>query len=65
MFTNTPDHDFVVDWHPSLPQVLISSPCSGHGFKFASALGEAQAELLVTGKSPFEMTPFRIDRFVT
>jgi sarcosine oxidase len=65
LFTNTPDHDFVVDWHPSLPQVLISSPCSGHGFKFASALGEAQAELLTTGKSPFEMTPFRIDRFVT
>jgi sarcosine oxidase len=65
LFTNTPDHDFVVDWHPGLPQVLISSPCSGHGFKFASALGEAQAELLISGKSPFEMTPFRIDRFVT
>ena len=65
LFTNTPDHDFVVDWHPSLPQVLISSPCSGHGFKFASALGEAQAELLIAGKSPFEMTPFRIDRFGT
>ena len=30
LFTNTPDHDFVIDFHPFFPQVLISSPCSGH-----------------------------------
>ncbi|HEU4748472.1 MAG TPA: N-methyl-L-tryptophan oxidase, partial [Gemmatimonadaceae bacterium] len=38
IFTNTPDHDFVIDFHPLHPRVLISSPCSGHGFKFASAI---------------------------
>ena len=32
LFTNTPDHDFVIDFHPFCPQVLISSACSGHGF---------------------------------
>ena len=63
LFTNTPDHDFVVDFHPRYPQVLISSPCSGHGFKFASALGELQADLLTTGTSRFDISPFRIDRF--
>jgi sarcosine oxidase len=64
LFTNTPDRDFLIDWHPDHKQVLISSPCSGHGFKFASAIGEVQAELLVTGTSSFELTPFRIDRLV-
>lgn len=63
LFTNTPDHDFIVDFHPQYHQVLISSPCSGHGFKFASALGEIQAELLTTGSTRFDISAFRIDRF--
>ena len=65
LFTNTPDHDFIIDFHPLHPQVLISSPCSGHGFKFASAIGELQAELLTTGKSRFDLSPFRIKRWPT
>lgn len=65
LFTNTPDHDFIIDFHPLHPQVLVSSPCSGHGFKFASAIGELQAELLATGKSRFDLSPFRIGRWPT
>ncbi len=64
LFTNTPDHDFIIDFHPFCPQVLISSPCSGHGFKFASAIGEIQADLLTKGKTEFDLSPFRIDRWV-
>lgn len=64
LFTNTPDHDFIIDFHPAHPQVLVSSPCSGHGFKFASVLGEIQADLLTTGTTRFDMSPFRIERFV-
>jgi len=63
LFTNTPDHDFIIDVHPFCPQVLISSPCSGHGFKFSSAIGEIQAELLTKGKTKFDLSPFRIDRW--
>jgi sarcosine oxidase len=63
LFTNTPDHDFIIDFHPEYPRVLISSPCSGHGFKFASVIGEVQADLLTSGKSSFDLSPFRIDRF--
>ncbi|HJP59122.1 MAG TPA: N-methyl-L-tryptophan oxidase [Gemmatimonadaceae bacterium] len=62
IFTNTPDHDFVIDFHPQHSDVLISSPCSGHGFKFASAIGELQADLVMTGSSRFDLTPFRLDR---
>ncbi len=65
LFTNTPDHDFIIDFHPMYPQVLISSPCSGHGFKFASAIGELQAELLTKGEAGFDLSPFRINRWLT
>ena len=63
LFTNTPDHDFIIDFHPNHPQVLISSPCSGHGFKFASAIGELQADLLTTGRTSFDLSPFSLGRF--
>jgi sarcosine oxidase len=63
LFTNTPDHDFIIDFHPFFPQVLVSSPCSGHGFKFASAIGEIQADLLTKGRTEFDLSPFRIGRW--
>jgi sarcosine oxidase len=63
LFTNTPDHDFIIDWHPLHPNVLISSPCSGHGFKFSSAIGELQASLLTEGTAHFDLAPFRVSRF--
>jgi sarcosine oxidase len=63
LFTNTPDHDFIIDFHPFFPQVLISSPCSGHGFKFASAIGEIQADLLTKGSTQFDLSSFRIGRW--
>ena len=63
LFTNTPDHDFIIDWHPAHANVLISSPCSGHGFKFASAVGELQSELLTDRPTRFDLRPFRVSRF--
>lgn len=63
LFTNTPDRHFLVDVHPQHPQVLLSSPCSGHGFKFASALGEIQADLLLDGHSRFDLRSFSRSRF--
>ncbi len=63
MFTNTPDTHFLIDFHPETPQTLIASPCSGHGFKFASAIGEILAELLSDGRSRLNIDLFRLDRF--
>ena len=62
LFTNTPDHDFVIDFHPDYRHVLISSACSGHGFKFSSVIGEIQADLIVDGRSRFDLSPFSISR---
>ena len=63
MFTNTPDTHFLIDFHPEAPQTLIASPCSGHGFKFASAIGEILAELLADGRPRLDIDLFRLDRF--
>ena len=63
LYTDTPDDDFVLDRHPAHPEVVVLSPCSGHGFKFASAIGEIAAELALDGASRFDLTPFRIGRF--
>lgn len=62
MYTNTPDEHFLIDRHPAHDQVLIVSACSGHGFKFASVIGEIVADLAIDGKSTFDLSPFAIDR---
>jgi sarcosine oxidase len=63
VYTNTPDEHFWIDWHPAARQVLIASPCSGHGFKFSSAIGEVAADLL-TGREPrFDLGLFRARKF--
>lgn len=45
MFTNTPDEHFILDHHPAHPQVVLASPCCGHGYKFCSVIGEIVADL--------------------
>ena len=62
MFTNTPDNHFVLDLHPDYPQVSFASPCSGHGYKFASVIGEIMADLAETGITRHDISLFRLDR---
>jgi sarcosine oxidase len=59
LYTNTPDEHFWIDRHPSHPHVLIVSPCSGHGFKFACVIGEIAADTLIDGRSRFDLSLFR------
>jgi sarcosine oxidase len=65
MYTNTPDEHFLFDWHPAFPQVLIASPCSGHGFKFSPVIGELTATLLGGGAPPFDLSLFKLARFAS
>jgi sarcosine oxidase len=62
LYTNTPDHHFIIDWLPG-ERVLLLSPCSGHGFKFASAIGEIASQLVLEGKSWLDLGPFSLSRF--
>jgi sarcosine oxidase len=65
MFTNTPDEHFVVDTLPDHPQVIVASPCSGHGFKFASVMGEVLADLAASGSTRHDLSLFRLARFAS
>jgi sarcosine oxidase len=64
MFTNTEDNHFVIDLHPEYPQVALASPCSGHGFKFASVVGEIMADLAEKGMTRHDISLFRLDRLL-
>jgi sarcosine oxidase len=63
MFTNTPDEHFIIDILGSQPEVVVVSPCSGHGYKFASVVGEIVADLATTGSSRFDLRMFSLGRF--
>jgi sarcosine oxidase len=62
MFTNSPDMDFVVDTLPGDDRVVVAAGFSGHGFKFASAIGEALADLAIDGESDLPISAFALDR---
>lgn len=64
LYTNTPDMHFLLDVHPGRPNVVISSACSGHGFKFSPAVGEIIAGLATGQKPPFDISMFGIQRLL-
>jgi sarcosine oxidase len=59
LYTNTPDEHFWIDRLPQAPQVIVASPCSGHGFKFSPVIGEIVAGWVCGDESPFDLGMFR------
>lgn len=62
-YTMTPDTDFVIDRHPGRPGVVRVSACSGHGFKFGPAVGEAAAALALGEDPGVDLAPYSAARF--
>ena len=62
-YTLTPDHHFVIGHHPDYPNVVLASPCSGHGYKFASVIGEILADLATSGATRHPISLFAPSRF--
>ena len=52
LYTMTPDHHFLTGLHPASNRVAIAAGFSGHGFKFASVMGEVLADLAIAGETP-------------
>ncbi len=63
LYTETPDHHFVLSLHPRHLNVAIASPCSGHGYKFCSVIGEILADLATTGTTGHPIGLFDPARF--
>ena len=63
MYTVTPDHHFVIGPHPDHPQVIMAGGFSGHGFKFASVVGEILADLALDGSTRHPVDFLGLERF--
>ena len=65
LYTRSPDNHFVVGPHPRAPQIVVASPCSGHGFKFASVMGEILADLAIDRTTARPIGLFNIERLMS
>uniref|UniRef100_A0A3P9A7W5 Peroxisomal sarcosine oxidase n=1 Tax=Esox lucius TaxID=8010 RepID=A0A3P9A7W5_ESOLU len=63
MYTVTPDSHFVLDHHPTHPNIVIGAGFSGHGFKFGPIVGKLLCELSQGEVPSYDLSPFRIRRF--
>ena len=58
LYTSTPDENFLIETDPRSDRVVVMSPCSGHGFKHSTALGEAVAQRVAGGGADLSLAPF-------
>jgi sarcosine oxidase len=63
MYTNSPDGHFIIDRHPASDRAYVACGFSGHGFKFASVIGEVLADLATTGATPLPVGFLGLNRF--
>ncbi|HKS06935.1 MAG TPA: N-methyl-L-tryptophan oxidase [Gemmatimonadaceae bacterium] len=61
-YTTTRDHHFAIGPLPAAPRIILASACSGHGFKFASALGESVAKLALQQDAGLPASLFDVGR---
>ena len=64
IYTRSTDEHFVLGLHPGASQIVLASPCSGHGFKFASIFGEILADLALTRATDKPIDFFRPNRLI-
>ncbi len=62
LYTRTADGHFLIDRAPEDPRIVLASPCSGHGFKFASLFGTVLADMAEGGRPPDDMALFGFAR---
>ncbi len=63
-YTMLPGEDFLLDHLPGEDRIIVASPCSGHGFKFTSVIGEILADLAIQGETDLPIAAFTFDRLM-
>jgi sarcosine oxidase len=64
LYANTPDENFIVDFLPGYEKdVVVACGFSGHGFKFASVIGEILADLVINGSTDLPIGFLSLGRF--
>lgn len=63
-FTNAPEDRFIMGRSPEDADIILLSPCSGHGYKFAPVIGEVAASLALERETPVDISAFAVGRVV-
>jgi sarcosine oxidase len=59
LYTVAPGENFLVDFLPGRSDVIVASPCSGHGFKFSCLVGRVLADLATNGQTDLDISAWR------
>jgi len=60
LYSLAPDWKFIIDYHPENRNIIIASPCSGHGFKHSAAIGEILADMATDTVPGIDITSFSL-----
>jgi sarcosine oxidase len=64
LYTEVNDARFILDRLPGAENIIVASPCSGHGFKHSGGIGDALAQMalgekkVMLGGQPIDMSAF-------
>lgn len=64
LYSVAPDWRFLIDYHPDNRNIIIASPCSGHGFKHSSAIGEVIADMVIGNPTKVDISEFSFSKLV-
>jgi sarcosine oxidase len=63
LYSNTPDENFIIDHLPgSNEKIIIACGFSGHGFKFAPAIGKILSDLVIKGNTEHNIDFLKLTR---
>ncbi len=66
LYTEVNGARFILDRLPGSPNIIVASPCSGHGFKHSGGIGDALAQMaldektIMLGDQEIDMSPFAL-----
>ena len=66
LYTEVNGARFILDRLPGSPNIIVASPCSGHGFKHSGGIGDVLAQMalgekrVMLGGQAIDMTPFAL-----
>jgi sarcosine oxidase len=62
LYTVAPNEQFLVDFLPGRSDVIVASPCSGHGFKFSCLIGRVLADLAIDAHTEIAIDGWKCNR---
>ncbi len=62
LYTTTANERFIIDFVDDAKSVILASPCSGHGFKFAPLIGDIVCDLVLNSKTDHGIELFNLNQ---